>query len=207
VDWEPARLRGAAEELHGREVDLSVRSVTVCEVTAPAVVLGSTQRGYDGVRRRTGGGAVWVAPGDPLWVEVVVPRGGPLWSDDVGRAFWWLGDVWVAALAEVGVVGAAVHRGGLCVTQWSREVCFGGLGSGEVTLGERKVVGLSQRRTREGALFQCAVYGTWDPAPLVSALGLPAVAVDDLREVVVGVGDRLPVLEAAFLDALVAKTP
>lgn len=205
--WEVTRLRGAAEELHARDVDLSVRSVTVCDVTAPAVVLGSTQRGCDGVRRRTGGGAVWVAPLDPLWVEVAVPRGDPLWSDDVGRAFWWLGDVWVSALAAVGVAGAAVHRGGLCVTQWSREVCFGGLGSGEVTVGERKVVGLSQRRTREGALFQCAVYGTWDPAPLVSALGLPLGAVDDLRDVVLGVGDRLGALEAAFLDALGAKNP
>lgn len=202
--WQVARLRGAAEELHGRAVDFSVRSVTVCEVAAPAVVLGSTQRGlsHGGVRRRSGGGAVWLAPGDPLWVEVVVPRVDALWSDDVGAAFWWLGEVWVSALAAVGVDGAAVHRGGLCVTQWSRAVCFGGLGSGEVTLGERKVVGLSQRRTREGALFQCAVYGTWDPAPLVAALGLPASAVDDLREVVAGVGDRLPALEAAFLDAL-----
>jgi lipoate-protein ligase A len=197
------RLRGAAGELHGRAVDFGVRSVTVCDVTAPAVVLGSTQPGVAGaVRRRSGGGAVWLAPGDPLWVEVVVPRGDVLWSDDVGAAFWWLGDTWVSALAAVGVEGAAVHRGGLCVTPWSRAVCFGGLGSGEVTLGERKVVGLSQRRTREGALFECAVYGTWDPAPLVAALGLPPAAGDDLRDVVAGVGERLPDLELAFLDAL-----
>ena len=170
------RLTGAVAELHSRPVDFSVRSVTVCEATDVAVV-----RGAD---RRTGGAAVLVAPGDPVWVDVVVPRGDPLWHDDVGRAFWWLGDVWAAA------VGGVVHRGPMVRTQWSDAVCFAGLGPGEVTIDGRKVVGLSQRRTREGAMFQCAVHRVWDPRPLVEALGLPAQAVDDLLDVAVGVGDR-----------------
>lgn len=204
MSWEVTRLTGAADELHGRAVDFGRRSATVCAVTEEAVVLGSTQRDVPGVRRRSGGGAVWLRPDDPLWVDVVVPRGDALWDDDVGRAFWWLGDVWVEALGAVGVDDAAVHRGGLCVTRWSRHVCFGGLGSGEVVVRDgRKVVGLSQRRTRAGALFQCAVYGVWDAAPVVAHLGLPAEALDELGEAAVGVGPaRLPRLEHAFLDAL-----
>lgn len=202
--WQVARLTGAADELHGRVVDFGRRSVTVCTVTHEAVVLGSTQRSPAGIRRRSGGGAVWLTPDDPLWVDVVLPRGDRLWDDDVGRAFWWLGELWVEALATVGIDDAAVHRGGLCVTKWSRHVCFGGLGSGEVVVGDgRKVVGLSQRRTRDGALFQCAVYGVWDPAPLVARLGLPDGAVEELGASAVGVGpDRLAGLERAFLDAL-----
>ena len=59
----------------------------MAEVTAPALVLGSTQSagdadpdravkdGYDIVRRRSGGGAVWLAPGAQLWVDVWVPAG------------------------------------------------------------------------------------------------------------------------------------
>ncbi|HVF74379.1 MAG TPA: hypothetical protein VM938_04975 [Acidimicrobiales bacterium] len=197
MDWTLARLRGAAGELHAREVDYGHRSVTVCEVTETAVVLGSTQHG-DGVRRRSGGGAVLLAPGDPLWVDVVVPRHDPLWHDDVGRAFWWLGKVWAELL------GGQVHHGGLVCTRWSRQVCFGGMGPGEVAVGGRKVVGISQRRTRDGALFQCAVYRTWDPRPLVAHLGLPAEAVDELAEAAVGVGDRLDTLEADFFASLPA---
>ena len=183
-------LRGTPAELHAREIDWSRRSVTVCEATSTAVVLGSTQPEPPSapgdvpvVRRRSGGGAVWVAPGDPLWVDVVVPRDDPLWEDDVGRAFWWLGEAWAAALGD----GAEVHRGGLCTTPWSRQVCFAGLGPGEVTIGGRKAVGIAQRRTREGALFQCALHRTWDPAPLVARLGLPPSAVAELADVVVGV--------------------
>lgn len=194
--WEVARLRGAAGELHGRDIDYSRRSATVCEVIEPAVVLGSTQQAGDGVRRRSGGGAVLLTPGDPLWVDVVVPRGDPLWHHDVGRAFWWLGEVWA------GLVGGEVHRGGLMCTRWSRQVCFGGMGPGEVAVGGRKVVGISQRRTREGALFQCAVYRTWDPAPLVAHLGLPGEAVGELADAAFGVGDRFDTLEADFLAAL-----
>jgi lipoate-protein ligase A len=183
-------LRGTPAELHAREIDWSTFSVTVCEATSSAVVLGSTQQqpppgDVPFVRRRSGGGAVWVAPGDPLWVDVVVPRDDARWHDDVGRAFWWLGEAWAEALGD----GAEVHHGGLCTTQWSRQVCFAGLGPGEVTLGGRKAVGIAQRRTRHGALFQCAVHRTWDPAPLVAALGLPAAAVDELAEVAVGIPD------------------
>lgn len=183
-------LRGTPAELHAREVDFSRASVTICEATSTAVVLGSTQPepppgDVPVVRRRSGGGAVWVAPGDPLWVDVVVPRDDPRWDDDVGRAFWWLGEAWAAALGP----DAEVHRGPLCTTQWSRQVCFAGLGPGEVTLAGRKAVGIAQRRTREGALFQCAVHRTWDPAPLVARLGLPVAAAVELADAARGIDD------------------
>ena len=180
--WAVARLVGTAAELHGREVAWGARSVTWCEATAPAVVLGSTQpdgavaagaRGaLDVARRRTGGGAVLVEPGRVVWADLVVPADDSLWQADVGRASWWLGEAWAAALADLGVPGARVHRGGLVPTEWSPWVCFAGLGPGEVTVGGRKVVGLAQRRTRHGALFQCAVPLRWDPAPLLDALAL-----------------------------------
>lgn len=183
-------MRGTPAALHAREIDWSKRSVTVCEATETAVVLGSTQPepppgDIPFVRRRSGGGAVWVQAGDPLWVDVVVPRDDPRWDDDVGRAFWWLGEAW----AEVLGPEAEVHRGGLCTTTWSRQVCFAGLGPGEVTIGGRKAVGIAQRRTRHGALFQCAVHRRWDPTQLVACLGLPAQALDELADVATGVRD------------------
>ena len=49
-------------------------------------------------------------------------------------------------------------------------VCFAGRGPGEVFHGAAKVVGLSQWRAREGALFSSCAYLRWDPAPLVALI-------------------------------------
>jgi lipoate-protein ligase A len=191
------------------------RLVRVLEVDRPALVLGSTQPDadvapgagaeVDVVRRRSGGGAVLLEPGRTVWVDVVLPAGDPLWSDDVGRAFLWLGDAWAAALADLGVADLAVHRGGLVATAWSREICFAGLGPGEVTAGGRKVVGMSQRRTRDGALFQCALLlGRWDPSRIVALLAVPASAGGDLADAAWGVPDATA---GDVVDALLAHLP
>lgn len=190
--------------------DPGARAVAFVDVARPEVVLGSTQQVAPEIearpdvrRRRSGGGAVWLAPGHQVWVDVAVPRGDPLWDDDVGRAFLWLGDVWVAALAAAGVAGAVRHGGPLVRSRWSPMACFAGLGPGEVTAGGRKVVGISQRRTRHVAVFQCAALLEWDGPALARLLGVPEAAGD-----LAGAAAALPVrrerLESAFLDALAA---
>lgn len=224
--WPTTRLRASAAELHGRAIIWSGRSVTFCEVERPALVLGSTQlstdvdeaataaAGADVVRRRSGGGAVLVEPGRTMWVDVVVPAGDTLWQADVGRSFWWLGDAWAAALASLGVAdaGIQVHRGPLISSRWSSMVCFAGLGPGEVSAGGAKVVGISQRRTREGALFQCAVALAWDPATMPALLALDAASraalEADASRFATGFTDLVAVsawhLEQAFLSHLPA---
>jgi hypothetical protein len=64
------------------------------------------------------------------------------------------------------------------------------------------VVGIAQRRTRESALFQCAVNLRWDPAPLVRALGLPEAAIGDLADAVIAVPDFDPAALLAVLAGL-----
>jgi lipoate-protein ligase A len=182
ASWQVGDRRGPAAELHGLVPTGGARVAEWYEVTGPALVLGSAQRddvvdraacaaaGVDVVRRRSGGGVVLLVPGESLWLDVVVPRGDPLWDDDVARAMWWLGDVWCEALAALGVTGAEVHRGALVHTPWSRLVCFDGIGSGEVIAGERKAVGISQRRTRDWLRLQSSVHLAWRPELLVSLL-------------------------------------
>lgn len=186
MTWVVERHRDTAVALHGLAVaDDGIRRIWVLEPTEPAVVLGSTQdravvdenaaaaAGVAVVSRRSGGGAVWVAPDDPLWIDVIVPRGDELWDDDVGRSFLPVGDAWQRAVSAVGVTGTSVHRGPMVRTEWSGAVCFAGTGPGEVLLGGAKVVGISQRRTRAGARFQCAIPRRWEPEALRRLLREP----------------------------------
>lgn len=178
-----------AGDLHGSwpsvERDPSVRAVARCRPTGSAVVLGSTQpdgmidvasaeaAGLAVVRRRSGGGAVLVTPDDPVWIDAWVPAGDALWSDDVTRAFAWLGRVWADALADLGLAGVTVQGDGPGArTRWSSLVCFGGVGAGEVSVDGRKVVGLAQRRTGHGAWFHGACVLAWEPGRLVDTLVL-----------------------------------
>ncbi len=173
-------------------------------------MLGSTQPAsvvrpgadIEVVRRRSGGGAVLLVPGEVLWVDVVVPRHDALWDDDVGRATHWLGELWVRALAGCGVAGASVHTGAMVCRPWSKLVCFAGLGPGEVSIGERKAVGISQRRTRVGARFQCALYHRWDPAALVAVLADPRPSADELAGSVAEIDVPLADVQAALLAEL-----
>ena len=175
----------------------------VLEATEAAVVLGSTQPGSvvrpgtAAVRRRSGGGAVLVEPGGLVWVDVFLPAGDPLWEVDVGRAFAWLGRAWVGALGA-----GHPHAGPLVTTPWSKLVCFAGLGPGEVTVDGAKVVGMAQRRTRAGALFQCAALLEWHPERLLDRL---AVTEEERRrgaEELAGAARGLDVDPAAFLEHL-----
>ncbi len=161
-------------------------TLTWWAIERPALVLGSAQPadhvdvcaasalGVEVLRRARGGGAVLLAPGDVLWADLVIPPDHPQWSDDVVRAADWVGDAWIEALVEVGLCEAALarHRGNLVRSRWSNQVCFAGLGPGEVLWNGRKVVGISQRRSRRGARFQVATLLRWDPTTMVRLLAL-----------------------------------
>ncbi len=174
---------GGAAALHARPI-LPANLCNELVATAPAVVLGRAQKvddgfvaragaaGFEVARRVSGGTAVVVGPDECLWVDVVVARDAPGWNDDIGKAGCWMGDQWVAALAAAGVEEATVHRSAMQNRPGSDTVCFAGVGPGEVLRADgAKLVGISQRRTRLWALFQCAIPLRWDPEPLITALG------------------------------------
>lgn len=184
-DFTLERTAGPARSLHERPLPDPVHpTIWWHDVTAPALVLGSSQAdstidrdacrrgGIDVVRRRSGGGAVLLLPGEVVWLDVIVPR------DDVGlddvrasmcRIGAHLGDALV--VAAPGLSGhLAVHRGGLETTAWSSTICFDGLGPGEVMADGAKLVGLSQRLTRQAARFQACWHTTYDPGALVDLL-------------------------------------
>ena len=120
-------------------------------------------------RRRGGGGAVYLGPGEQLWLDVWVPRDDPLWvRRRVRRRRVGRGVVDGGAGAASGSTASTSTAGARCRARSGDLVCFAGRGPGEVFHGGRKVVGLSQWRAREGALFSSCAYLRWDPAPLLA---------------------------------------
>jgi lipoate-protein ligase A len=187
------------------------------DVSGSALALGSTQSidtvdiaaakrlDVDIFNRQSGGGAVLLDPGAQLWVDVVIGRSDPLWNDDVSLASQWLGDVWVEALRSVGIEGV-VHRGAMVTNELSSVVCFAGLAAGEVTVDGAKVVGISQRRTRAGARFQCSVPLRWDAGRhaelLAPGIGVSGGSIDEVRVFPATLGDSAFDLRDALVEAL-----
>jgi len=225
--WQVGELEGPAAELHA--VDLIARGgrrVWMLEPAAAALVVGSAQSlddvradaaaaaGVDVVRRRSGGGAVLVAPGRQVWVDVVIDRDDLLWDDDVGRATWWVGEWWCQALAALGV-RAEMHRGPWERTPWSTRYCFAGRGAGELSVGDRKLVGISQRRTRLGCRFQCVAPVRFDGAALCELVVPPPGAESACASVLAGaacglvdlVESAAPDLSGQMRSALLAALP
>ena len=181
------RSDGPAGPFHQREPDSDVgHELWVRTLPAPALILGSTQPdalvradraladGIEVTRRRSGGGLVHIDPATDAWVDAIVPAGSPLWSDDVGRAFHWLGHAWARAIDQSGPGGPSslVHRPGPGHPRQRPLWCFAGLGHGEVTMAGSKIVGLSQRRTRSWIRLQSLVLGAWPGRRLLPYLDL-----------------------------------
>ncbi|MCY4193055.1 MAG: hypothetical protein OXF04_01990 [bacterium] len=214
--WTVRRWRGAVEELHGLQPDVGAeREVWLMSPLNAALVLGSAQPaeiasaapGDDlaAVRRRSGGGAVLVAPDDSVWIDVVIGRGDPLWDDDANRAPLWLGRAWAGALSALGE-----GRGEVCRRfepgRWGMLACFLGRGPGEVLVGGAKAVGVAQRRTRTTARFQTLLYRRWVPEQLIAGLAVPPEHADGLRSALAGaiwtVAADTARIHSAFLAAL-----
>jgi lipoate---protein ligase len=189
----------------------TVRTVQAPDVTRPTLVLGSTQptelvapdamreRHVELVRRRGGGGAVYLEPGGQIWMDAWIPRDDPLWEHDVTVAAEWAGTWWMDALAASGLHALEVHTGRSVPGDLGDLVCFAGRGPGEVFCGARKVVGLSQWRSREGALFSSCAYLRWDPVAMLELLDvhehLRSAMAGDLTAVAVGLSELEPAIE------------
>jgi len=160
-----------------------------------ALVLGSTQdlsvvnstecrkRGIEIVKRHSGGGAVLLSSETTVWIDVVLPATHELSVSDIGQAPLWLGKLFQRALIDLGVADLTLHETAMEKTDWSTLICFAGRGPGEVfTSNGHKVVGISQRRTREWVRFQIVVSLAWRPEIFLALLNMPKPNLEDILQ-------------------------
>jgi lipoate---protein ligase len=193
VPWHVEHLSGDVGAFHDRPL-ADRRTATFFRCQSPTLVLGSSQAypsveqtaarrlGIDVVKRRSGGGGVLLWPGEFVWLDIEIPRTDPLWDDDIARAMWWVGELWREALGLPGPQ-VTVHKGPLVRTRWSNDVCFAGIGPGEVVDETSKLVGVSQRRTRSAARFQSMTHLRWR-ADVVAALVADSVEAAEIAALV-----------------------
>lgn len=209
MTWEPRALF---------DVDairqLSTLTIGVMSVQRATVVLGSRQRidaldeavlhrdGVDLRRRRGGGGAVLLRPED-CWVELWLPSSAREMDPDVRATAYAVGEWWRSALAAVGLC-ADMHSGDIEHPDEAAVACFAGLGPGELSVGGRKLLGLSQWRAREGVLASCVVPFR-PPADLTKYLSALAAPTPTLRTAT-SLGEAAPTRTATELVTSFTRT-
>jgi lipoate-protein ligase A len=143
--------------------------------SADVVNLDSAER-FHPRRRRGGGGLVLLQP-DDLWVDWWIPAGDVRWQSDVRQSAIRAGHWWRSALPELVRARSYVHEEGLVGELDHRVVCFAGRGPGEVFVDERKAVGLTQWRVREGVLLSSVLHAN-SSSDVVDLLAAPPVGID-----------------------------
>jgi len=121
-------------------------------------VLDASKLGAMTLRRRRGGGGLVLLRPDDLWVDWWIPEHDARWSKDVHVSSIQAGVWWASALRALTPGLVTVHERGLEGDQAYRVVCFAGRGPGEVFVDERKTVGLTQWRVREGVFLSTVLH-------------------------------------------------
>jgi lipoate-protein ligase A len=155
------------EELYDYDVLRTIDTPTmfVVRVAGPTIVLGGSQSrsvlregfGDVGIRRRRGGGGAVLLQPDDLWVDWWIPRSDPRWTFDVHQASYLAGGWWEHALAGLGLL-PHMHRGRVQDDPAFRVACFSGRGPGEIFINDRKAVGVTQWRVREGYFLSTVLH-------------------------------------------------
>lgn len=163
-------MNSDVEELYDYGVLRTLEEATmfVVRLGQPTLILGGSQHrdvldleavGSVALRRRRGGGGLVLLQPDDLWVDWWIPAGDPRWSHDVHVSSVRAGSWWRDELRDVVGGEIKVHEGPMEGEASHRVICFAGIGPGEVFVDDRKAVGVTQWRVREGIFVSTVMHG------------------------------------------------
>ena len=112
-------------------------------------------RGFDIVRRETGGRAVFHS--EELTYSMVIPKGSNFYSDSILEVYNKISTVLVNALKASGIKEADLKKGKApdfkeLYKEKLSSVCFSSTSTYEVVIGDKKLVGSAQKRLKESVL-------------------------------------------------------
>ena len=191
-------------------------TIWIIEPKDTCLVLGKSQRGRAFLNlsyleeqninltvRQSGGGAVLVSPEDMLWVDIFIPQGSKFWIPDIAKASMWIGKIWHDALKRLNIECSLFDQK-FSRSEASDLICFISRAAGELFVANRKILGISQRRSKFGTRFQCALIINWKPEQMIAAYR--SSPIPDLDKLIssAGIGIRCEKQNAlnAFLSAL-----
>jgi lipoate-protein ligase A len=165
-----ARLvKDGIEELYdyGALRTLDSPTLFIIRPAEPTLVLGGSQslevldeqrRSNFSLRRRRGGGGLVLLQPDDVWLDWWIPASDLRWSPDVHVTSYRVGKWWSDVLTTRVSQEVEMHEGSLEGRPELRVACFAGRGPGEIFVGGRKVVGLTQWRVREGVFVSTVLH-------------------------------------------------
>ncbi len=206
MSWSVETRKGTAQELHDAPAPTLTEGGLVvfnkCE--RDALVLGSAQSvelvdpgaleasNVELVKRSTGGGIVYIDAAADLWIDFYLPASDERTQAHLEGSFDWLGHLWLEAIGETNLELSISSSKPSSPTSESGLYCFGSPGFGEVCSATHKIVGISQRRTRDFSKFQCL----YSPTAGIGGLGLIGREPDETDWASAGLPDADFVLES-----------
>ena len=134
------------------------RATLVLGSAQPIDLLDAERVGEVALRRRRGGGGLVLLQPDDLWVDWWIPADDERWRGDVHVTSVMAGRWWAEVLRPLVRGDVTVHDGPLEGDPAYRVVCFAGRGPGEVFVDDKKTVGVSQWRVREGIFLSTVAH-------------------------------------------------
>jgi lipoate-protein ligase A len=180
------------EELYDYDVlrQLTSPTMLIVRTSEPTFVLGGSQsldvldehrRQRVALRRRRGGGGVVLLQPDDVWIDWWLPADDARWSSDVHVTSNRVGEWWRHVLATRLESEVLVHQGTLEGDRAWRVACFAGRGPGEIFVEERKAVGVTQWRVREGVFVSSVLHAHSSAALLDLLVTVPDGLANALR--------------------------
>jgi lipoate-protein ligase A len=153
--------------------------------TANAVDREACERFGVPLLRRMSGGTAVVHDEYTLSLQITLPAGHPLISDDIHRNFLWFSEFIIAALERLGIKATwmSLEQSRAEVAPPGLEAaCYSTLAPYEIAVDGRKLVGHGQIRRVRATAMQAMVYRVFDPTRTVRLLRRDGRTIDELEQ-------------------------